>query len=154
DHLGETMPETLSAVQAAFLGMLQGLTEFLPISSSGHLILARHFLGWPEPPIAFDVVLHAGTAVALLAYLLRAWLKMLLHPSRLLLLLIVASIPVGIVGAVLGNSVENNLRAVWVIAATSIGWGLVLGLADTFGRKVKTERDITVGGALLIGVAQ
>src|SRR5690349_21449566 len=90
----------MDILQAIVLGVVQGLTEFLPVSSSGHLILVPWLFGWQDPGLVFDVALHFGTLVALVAYYWRTWLDLLLNDHRLLLLLIAGSIPAGIIGLV------------------------------------------------------
>lgn len=144
----------LTVWQALALGVVQGLTEFLPISSSGHLILARHFLGWPEPPLAFDVALHVGTAAALLLYFWRTWVELVRRPSRLLLLLVAGSVPIAVVGLLLADVLEARFRGATTVAVMLIVWGVALGLADVLGRKLKGMESLSVGGALFIGAAQ
>ena len=90
----------MDLVQAIVLGIVQGLTEFLPISSSGHLILVPWLLGWHDPGLVFDVALHFGTLVALVAYYWRTWIELLLHDQRMLLLLLAGSVPAGLIGLV------------------------------------------------------
>src|SRR5260370_35279802 len=108
----------ISTFQAIILGTIQGLTEFLPVSSSAHLIIVPWLLRWRDPGLAFDVVLHLGTLLALLAYYWRDWLDMVTSlaagrpkPRRLLLLLIVASVPGAIIGVLLEKQAETIFRS-------------------------------------------
>jgi undecaprenyl-diphosphatase len=150
-----------SAFQATILGIVQGLTEFLPVSSSAHLIIIPWLLGWSDPGLAFDVALHLGTLLALLVYYWREWLDMGLSlasgnalPRRLLLLLIIASIPGAIIGVLLEKQAETIFRSPLLIAASMATLGLILWIADAFGRKNRKLEDLSVVDALLIGLSQ
>jgi undecaprenyl-diphosphatase len=146
---------------AVTLGLLQGLSEFLPISSSAHLILAPWFLGWPDPGLTFDVALHVGTLVAVAIYFWRDWLALLRAApqprspeGRLFWLLILGAIPGGLVGVLLDNLAEQTLRSPLLIAGTLSVMGLVLFAADRWGRRDRDMLDIGPVDALLIGAAQ
>jgi undecaprenyl-diphosphatase len=118
--------------QAIVLGVVQGVTEFLPISSSGHLILVPHLVGWPDQGLAFDAAMHLGTLAALLAYFrreLRAFLTGALS-LKLALLILAASIPALALGWLLNRWVEENLRSPIVIAASTGFWAIVMWIAD------------------------
>ena len=150
-----------SVFQAIILGIVQGLTEFLPVSSSAHLILVPWLLQWPDPGLAFDVALHLGTLLALLVYYWREWLDMGLSlvsgkafPRRLLFLLIIASIPGAIIGVLLEKQAETVFRSPLLIAGTLAIMGLVLWIADAIGPKTRRLQDLTVVDALLIGLSQ
>jgi undecaprenyl-diphosphatase len=152
-----------SVYQAIVLGIVQGLTEFLPVSSSAHLILVPWLLRWQEDPgLAFDVVLHLGTLLALLAFYWREWLDMglsLLPGGRpatrqTLLLLIVASIPGAIIGVLLEKQAETIFRSPLLIAATMTILGVFLWAADQFASKTRKMGDLTVFDAVLIGLSQ
>src|SRR5579872_1380801 len=111
--------------QALTLGAVQGLTEFLPVSSSAHLVLVPWLFGWDDPGLAFDVALHLGSLLALLAYYRREWITMLLSivrpdpaSRRVLILLIVASIPGAIIGLLLEKQAETIFRSPLLIALT------------------------------------
>jgi undecaprenyl-diphosphatase len=122
----------VSYLQAIVLGIVQGVTEFLPISSSGHLILVPRFFGWPDQGQAFDAVIHIGTFAALVVYF-RAELTELVSGAlsrRVALILIAATIPAGIAGLVFNKAIEANLRSPLLIAATTAFWGVVMWLAD------------------------
>ncbi len=148
-------------LQAIVLGTVQGLTEFLPISSSAHLILVPWLMRWPDPGLAFDVVLHLGTLLALLAYYWREWLDMGMSladgrplPRRLLFLLIIASIPGAIIGVLLEKQAETIFRSPVLIAATLASMGIALWAADWIGSKNRKIEDIGFIDALLIGLSQ
>src|SRR5436305_1759256 len=98
----------MDLLEAIVLGAVQGLTEFLPISSSGHLILVPWLLGWPDPGTVFDVALHFVTLVALLGYYWRTWLDLLLHDHRRLGLILLGSVPGGAVGLVGSTYIEEQ----------------------------------------------
>lgn len=122
----------MTYTQALVLGLVQGLTEFLPVSSSGHLILVPHVLGWPDQGLAFDAVMHLGTLGALLAYF-RGELLALASGAlsrRVGVLLVAATIPAGLAGLTLGAVIERNLRSPLVVAASLVVWGVVMWLAD------------------------
>jgi undecaprenyl-diphosphatase len=151
-----------SVLQAIVLGIVQGLTEFLPVSSSAHLILVPWLLKWQEDPgLAFDVVLHLGTLLALIAFYWREWLDMALSlvngdraRRRLLFLLIVASVPGAIIGVLLEKQAETIFRSPVLIAVTLATLGLILWAADAFGAKKRKIDDLTLVDALLIGLSQ
>ena len=150
-----------SVYQAIILGIVQGLTEFLPVSSSAHLILVPWLFGWQDPGLAFDVALHLGTLLALLAFYWREWLDMGLSlasgnplPRRLLFLLIIASAPGAIIGVLLEKQAETIFRSPALIAATLATLGTLLWVADAVGSKKRRIEDLTVIDALLIGLSQ
>jgi undecaprenyl-diphosphatase len=151
-----------SVLQAIVLGIVQGLTEFLPVSSSAHLILVPWLLKWQEDPgLAFDVVLHLGTLLALIVFYWREWLEMVLSlvngdsvRRRLLFLLIVASVPGAIIGVLLEKQAETIFRSPALIAVTLATLGLILWAADAFGSKKRKIDDLTLVNALLIGLSQ
>ncbi|MBA3582819.1 MAG: undecaprenyl-diphosphate phosphatase [Gammaproteobacteria bacterium] len=151
------------------LALVQGFTELLPISSSAHLILVPSFLGWPDQGLEFDLALHTGTLFAVLTYFrqdvsnmlftwLRHWSEPKAHPNAYLMwVVLLATIPAGIAGLVGKDWVETHLRSEWIIACTSLGYGLLLGIAYSWGKKhttitAATEITLTVG--LIIGFAQ
>jgi undecaprenyl-diphosphatase len=147
--------------QAIVLGAVQGLTEFLPVSSSAHLIIVPWLLRWRDPGLAFDVVLHLGTLLALLAYYWREWLDMGISladgrplPRRLLFLLIVASVPGAIIGVLLEKQAETIFRSPVLIATTLALMGIALWAADWIGSKKRKMEDIRFVDALLIGLSQ
>ena len=151
---------------AVGLGLVQGITEFLPISSSGHLILVSEWFGWPDQGLAFDVAVHLGTLVAILIYFRRCLLEIMCgwyqqviggrvtSAGRLGWLVVLATGPALIVGALLGHVIESELRSPILIGFTTVGFGLVLWWADTKGRRTITLNDLKWHHALLIGIAQ
>jgi len=153
-------------LHAIFLALVQGLSEFLPISSSAHLILLPRLLGWDDQGLAFDVAVHVGTLTAVIAYfrhdvacLLCAWgescVKRQLNPdAQLAWLVVLSTLPVAVCGLLLHDFIEDHLRSPLVIAAATIGFGLLLGLSDMRGYKKRTEDTLTVTDALWIGLAQ
>lgn len=156
----------METLQIVLLALLQGLTEFLPISSSAHLILPSQILGWKDQGMAFDVAVHVGTLVAVVWYfrrdlralgqgsILACLSRRSNDASHLTLALVVGSLPAIIVGFCADNWIEANLRTGFVIAMTTICFGILLGVAD---RRATEERDlaqITLVTALLIGLAQ
>ena len=151
----------LSTAQAILLGCVQGLTEFLPVSSSAHLVIIPWLMRWDDPGLAFDVALHLGTLLALLIYYWRNWLQMAASiatgdriPRRLLLLLIVASVPGAIIGLAFEKQAETIFRSPALIAATIAILGIVLWVSDRYGAETRTIDDLTVLDALLIGLSQ
>jgi undecaprenyl-diphosphatase len=151
----------ISNFQAIVLGIVQGLTEFLPVSSSAHLIIVPWLLGWDDPGLAFDVALHLGTLLALLIYYWREWANMILSigrpdpaSRRLLMLLIVASVPGALIGVLLEKQAETIFRSPILIACTLAIMGIVLWVADVVGRESKTIGSLTFSDAILIGLSQ
>src|ERR1700683_4877110 len=148
--------------QAIVLGIVQGLTEFLPVSSSAHLILVPWLLKWQEDPgLAFDVVLHLGTLLALLVFYWREWLDMVMSITngnrvqrRLLFLLIVASVPGAIIGILLEKQAETIFRSPVLIAVTLATMGILLWAADAVGSEKRKLGDLTFFDALFIGLSQ
>jgi undecaprenyl-diphosphatase len=153
----------VTPVQALALGLVQGLTEFLPVSSSGHLILVPVLFGWPDQGLAFDAAVHLGTALALLCYFARDLARLAagafaLRPRELRLIVAVAvgSVPAGLAGLLLESTVEAHARSSRVVAVSLIGWGLVLLWADRRAARARIHEMDDVGPVrgLLIGVAQ
>ena len=155
----------MDILQAIWLAAIQGFTEFLPISSSAHLILPSQVLGWPDQGLAFDVAVHVGSFVAVVIYfrreiqqLVSGWVKSLGGPqtpeSRLAWYIIIATVPASITGLIFGGFIEVHLRSMAVIAATTILFGLLLGWADYRYRGTKKIDQLTWKTALLVGAAQ
>src|SRR5438270_3248959 len=148
--------------QAIVLGIVQGLAEFLPISSSAHLILVPWIFGWQDPGVAFDVALHWGTLVAVLIVFWRDWLRLIAAAfkrgddpdKRIFWSLVVASVPGAILGKLLNKLAEEGLRQPLLIACTMTIMGVLLWWADRVGRKDIDMRGVTYGRAAAIGVAQ
>lgn len=156
----------IDVYQAILLAILQGLTEFLPISSSAHLVIPSLILDWPDQGLAFDVAVHVGTLFAVVFYyrddLLRmatAWFSSLSggsasEDSRLVWYLGFATIPAGLVGLLAGDFIESHLRSLPVIASTTLLFGIFLGIADRRAVANSMPRPLTFPIALLIGLAQ
>lgn len=152
--------------QAVLLALLQGLTEFLPISSSAHLVIPSLVFGWPDQGLAFDVAVHVGTLSAVLWYyradltrMARSWFGSLAggpasEDSRLVWYLALATIPAGIVGLGAGDFIETHLRNLPVIATTTLVFGILLGLADRSAPGIGGGKPLTLFLALMIGLAQ
>lgn len=158
----------MSIAHAAILGMLQGLTEVLPISSSAHLILVPWVLGWQESGLTFDVALHLGTFIALFIYFRRDIIDLVVNffsgltqgrfrtaANRLPLYIIAGTIPAAVFGKTMEEPIEELFRRSPVlIASLLIGFGLLLAFADTIGSKRWKMDRVTLKAALLIGMAQ
>lgn len=148
------------------LAILQGLTEFLPVSSSAHLILLPRVAGWADQGLAFDVAVHVGTLTAVVVYFRRElgrmgrdWGRSLATgrhtpDSRLAWAVIIGTVPVGLAGLAFKDAVEGVLRSPAVIAWATIGFGLLLWWADTAGRRQRDEHSLRLKGILVIGLAQ
>ncbi|MBY8215885.1 undecaprenyl-diphosphate phosphatase, partial [Vibrio fluvialis] len=140
----------MDAWYALFLGIVQGITEFLPISSSAHLILMPTFLGVVDQGVSFDLATHIGTLLAVLVYfrrdialLLTEWGKSITQRqyssanSRLAWAILWGTFPAALAGLFLFDLIDGQLRSVMVILFTTVAYGVMLGLADIFGRKVR-----------------
>lgn len=157
----------MTLFQAFVLGVVQGLTEFLPVSSSGHLFLVRYLLEWPEPGLAFDVSLHVGTLVAVLWYFQREWVALGAAALRLVrqreartpeerrvLFLILATVPAAVAGLLLADYAETVFRHPRITAIALIALGLLLWIVDRLAPRVRTLDTMRWRDALGIGVAQ
>ena len=152
--------------QAVLLAIVQGLTEFLPISSSAHLVIPSLVLGWSDQGLAFDVAVHVGTLSAVLLYyradlsrMAGDWFASLAGgpatgDSRLVWYLGLATVPAGLAGLLAGDWVEAQLRSLPVIATTTLLFGVLLGVADRCAPAAGRGRQITWWLALLVGAAQ
>lgn len=147
---------------AIILGIIQGLTEFLPISSSGHLILLPHFLGWQPSGLAFDVALNTGTFVAVLVYFFPVWWRLLTkgliqrapQELKLLSVLIVATIPAAILGFFFESIIEQTLRQPVIAALMLILFGLILYFAEKTAALKREIGNLTWKDALIVGLSQ
>jgi undecaprenyl-diphosphatase len=158
----------MDALQAIVLGIVQGLTEFLPISSTGHLRIVPAFLGWDDPGAAFTAVTQLGTMAAVLLYfradlwrIATAWLASLRHPERRKELdarmgwyILLGTIPIGIFGFVFRDQIESGARSLYLIGSTLIVLGLVLLLAEKVGRRDRNLDSFTARDGAVIGLAQ
>jgi undecaprenyl-diphosphatase len=147
--------------QGVVLGIVQGLTEFLPVSSSGHLILVPHVFGWPDQGLAFDAVMHLGTLGALVAYFRSELLGMALGsvPRRLAVMLATATMPGALAGLLFGKIIETQLRWPVIIAIATGGWAIVMWIADRRAVPAPTApgdpvERVSWGQGLAVGFAQ
>jgi undecaprenyl-diphosphatase len=158
-------------VQALVMGVVQGLTEFLPISSSGHLLLVPYLFGWEDTfleSLAFSVVLHGGTLAALIVYFRDDWRRLIPagvaalrdrsfrdEPDRRLAWLIaVATVPAVIAALLFNDLIEDTVRQAWLVAVTLVVGGVILWLADRFGPRTHELDGLTFPGATGVGIAQ
>lgn len=161
----------MSVFEAVLLGLVQGLTEFLPVSSSGHLVLLPRLLGWDPHPLSFDVTLHLGTMLAVLLYFrtdfvqltcctirdaishrhgLHRWSAM----GRLGLLIILGSIPAALVGGLLGDVIEEHARSAWLVAVLLVAGGLLMLAAEKWGQAEAGLERLDGARTLVVGIAQ
>ncbi len=147
------------------LAIVQGITEFLPISSSGHLILTSQVLGWPDQGLIIDIAVHVGTLIAVMLYFWRdIWLMItglvLLTTgrsgpgARLALYILIGTVPVVIVGYFGKDFIESSLRSAEVIAWSTLGFGLLLWISDRVGMTLRSIEHLTWGSALFVGMLQ
>jgi undecaprenyl-diphosphatase len=155
-------------LEVIVLGIVQGLTEFLPISSTAHLAVIPWLFGWPDPGLSYDIALHVGTLAAVLLYFFRDWVQIIgqafgismeadpvLQRNRgLLWLLIAGTIPAALAGLIFQKQAETTLRTPYIIATMMIGIGLVLWFADRSGRRQKDLSHVSFIDSLTVGVAQ
>lgn len=153
--------------EAIILGLIQGLTEFLPVSSSAHVLIASQLFGWQDPGAAFTAVIQIGTEAAVIVYFRsdllrigRAWLGSL-RPgrggspdARLGWFIVVGTIPIVVLGITFTRQIETAARNLWLVASVLIVFGLILGLADRFGAKVRPLTSMTVPGGVTLGFGQ
>lgn len=159
----------MSIIEAILVGLLQGLTEFLPISSSAHLRLAGPFLTSGDPGAAFTAVIQIGTEAAVLLYfrkdiwrIAEAWIRQLLPAAekrdpadvRMGWLIIIGTLPIAVLGVLFKDAIETYLRNMYITASMLIGFGLLLGVADRLGKKAIPLERLTWKDGLLFGFAQ
>lgn len=158
----------MSLLHSIVLGIVQGLTEFLPISSTAHLRIVPAFLGWKDPGTAFTAVVQLGTMLAVVVYfredllrIARTWLASLRRPelrgeldARLGWYLIVATIPIGLLGLVFKDQIETGARDLYLIGSALIVFGLVLLVADKVGTRRREMEQVTTRDGVLVGLAQ
>ncbi len=155
----------MEILQIVILALVQGLTEFLPISSSAHLILVPVLTDWPDQGLAFDVAVHAGTLTAVVLYFRRELARMLVEwfasfkggltpDARLAWAVLIGTIPVGLAGLIFKDVIETQLRSPMVIAIATIVFGLLLWYADRTGKRGKNEYGLLLCDVLIIGLAQ
>jgi len=162
----------VSFFEALILGLVQGLTEFLPISSSAHVQIAQQLMNLSElskPQLtAFIATIQLGTELAVVSYFIKdigrigsSWLRWSTKPSstmtsdtKLGWLIIIGTLPVLILGLTFRDLIENDVRNLWVIAYTLIGFGVLLGLADFFGKKTKSITELNFSHGVAFGIGQ
>jgi undecaprenyl-diphosphatase len=156
----------LDPLQSVVLAIVQGISEFLPISSSGHLILIPRFFGWKDQGLAFDAATHVGTLAAVLVYfredlfkMLFAWIRSITHreltpDGRLAWVVLFGTLPVGIVGLLFKDTIETAFRNPMLVAANLTVFGILLWLADRYSRSTRDERSVGWKDAVVIGCAQ
>ncbi len=158
----------IDLLKAVVLGIIQGLTEFLPISSSAHLRIFPELFGWGDPGAAFTAVIQIGTELAVLIYFRKdiwrigsAWVRSLFQPeyrgtldARMGWYIIVGSLPIVVLGVLLKDIIEDDFRNLWIIGTTLIVMGVVLGIADRVGRTDRPLGKLTMRDAVLMGAAQ
>jgi undecaprenyl-diphosphatase len=157
----------MDIVQAIILGLVQGASEFVPISSSGHLVLVPWFLGWPQPSLVFDTVVHWGTLVAVLTYFWRdfialasAWGRSLASrnlsepEARIAWLIIVGTVPAALMGYVGEDFFESLFAAPAWVSGLLLITGLILALSEWLGRRWKEPHQLAFLDSILIGIAQ
>ena len=158
----------MNALQAVVLGVVQGLTEFLPVSSTAHLRIVPALAGWDDPGAAFTAVVQLGTLLAVLLYFWReilqisaAWVRGFVDADvrsgaeyRIAWYVIIATIPIGVLGLVFSHQIETGARNLWLIASTLIVLGLVLLVAERVGTHSRDEEKIRFRDGVLVGLAQ
>lgn len=155
----------MTFTHALLLGLIQGLTEFLPVSSSGHLVIAQHFIpGFDQPGLAFDIMLHLGTMVAVLLYFRREVGLMLISPlqqgpeartyRKMLGLIVLASVPTAIIGLGFKDFFEGMFENLQLVALMLLVTGVLLFLSERFRRPGRKEGQLTISDALVVGTVQ
>jgi len=142
-------------LEAIILGIVQGLTEFLPVSSTAHLILIPQFFGWHGDlnTLSYDIALHGGTLLALLVYFRKQWMSLLTVERPLLLKIVIATIPAGVAGVLFKDAVATTLRNSYVIAVSLVVVGVVMLMAER-NKAHRSFSSIGTKDALAIGLAQ
>jgi undecaprenyl-diphosphatase len=162
-------------IEAIILGLVQGLTEFLPISSSAHLRIVGELAGWGDPGATFTAITQLGTELAVIIYFRREigriiskWFRSLGSRGgrrsagvqkgdpdvRMGWLIIVSTVPIVVAGFLLQDTIRTSFRSLWIVAIVLIVFGVLLGLADQLGRRTKSQDDISYRDGILIGLAQ
>jgi undecaprenyl-diphosphatase len=158
----------MDLIQSSVLGLIQGLTEYLPISSTAHLRVLPALLGWPDPGAAYSAVVQLGTLLAVLVFFFRDLLTLFKAfvqgirkgqpwaqaESRLAWLILLGTVPVGVVGLLFQEAIRTSLRSLWVVALALAGFALLLGLAESLGRRRQNMSQIGLKEGFLIGCAQ
>ena len=162
------MSDQLSWLQAIVLGISQGLTEFLPISSTAHTLVVSKLLGWPDPGAAFTAVTQIGTELAVVIYfrrdivrILKAWSASIVNTqmrsnadAKMGWYVIVGTIPISVAGLAFKSSIETTARNLWLVAGALIFMGVLLGIADRYAKHTKNESNLNAKTAILFGLGQ
>lgn len=158
----------ISWFEAIVLGVVQGLTEFLPISSSAHILIISQLFGWEDPGAAFTAVSQIGTESAVIIYfrkdiwrILSTWSRSLFTPAlrgaleaRMGWYVIIGTIPIAVLGVAFQDQIETVARNLWLVSFTLIGFGVILGIADRVGRKSQELEDLNARDGILYGIGQ
>jgi undecaprenyl-diphosphatase len=160
------VPEPIGWFEAVVLGLVQGLTEFLPISSSAHVLILSRVFGWTDPGAAFTAVIQVGTEAAVIVYfrtelarIIRAWVRSLrmrdsTPESRLGWYIIVGTIPIVVIGVAFTRQIETAARNLWLVASVLIVFGVVLGSVDRHGSRMNRLSDMTPRDGVILGFGQ
>lgn len=160
--------EPISWVEAVVLGLVQGLTEFLPISSSAHILIVSQLLGWQDPGAAFTAVTQIGTETAVIVFfrrdiarIIEVWARSLRQPAlrrsidaRMGWYVIIGTIPISVLGLAFSHQIETAARNLWLVAGTLIGFGIILGIVDALGRRRLALADLNARDGILFGFGQ
>ena len=155
-------------IRAIIMGTIQGLTEFAPVSSSGHLVAVPRLMGWPDPGLSFDVALHAGTLLAVLVYFRSDWLEVLKgffssfrarpsrwnHGQRLAWSLVLATVPAGLAGAALSGFFENPMRSLGSVGGCLLFTGAIMLVAEKLGSMKRGMEELNILDAASVGLMQ
>lgn len=158
----------ISWFEAIILGLVQGITEFLPISSSAHIFIVSQLFGWQDPGAAFTAVSQIGTELAVIVFFRRdiariisAWARSLVKPAlrsgidaRMGWYIIVGTIPIAVIGLVFSHQIETAARNLWLVSGTLIGFGIILGVADALGRHRLVLANLNAKDGILFGLGQ
>jgi len=159
---------TISWFEAVFLGVVQGLTEFLPISSSAHILVLSQLLGWQDPGAAFTAVTQIGTELAVIVFFWRdivrivgTWARSLVNrdlrsniDARMGWYIIIGTIPIAVLGLAFASQIETAARNLWLVSFTLIVFGLILGFADRIGSKIRTLSALNGRDGVILGFGQ
>jgi undecaprenyl-diphosphatase len=158
----------ISWFEAIVLGLVQGITEFLPISSSAHIFVVSQLLGWQDPGAAFTAVSQIGTELAVIVFFRRdiariisTWARSLFTPAlrsgidaRMGWYIIVGTIPIAVIGLIFSHQIETAARNLWLVSGTLIGFGIILGVADALGRHRLALANLNAKDGILFGLGQ
>ncbi|MBN2655285.1 MAG: undecaprenyl-diphosphate phosphatase [Nitrospirae bacterium] len=146
----------IELIKAFFMGIVQGITEFFPISSTAHLILMPKFFGWTGQldSLSFDIALHAGTLASLLVCFCKDWIEIFKNNRKLLLYLAIGTIPAGIAGVFFKDTIETALRHPGYIAAALVAGSIIMIAAEKYGSSHQRKQNAGMFDALFIGIAQ